>query len=346
MISRCLPVVGLLALGVCEVVGARAGQAGDLLIAAPAGPLAKATDAAFVQPFAQASHQPATVVALAGAETAPPTPADVALVDGQTLLAGCGGAFQKVPWSAIGGRDHMLPQAASECGVGAMLRGLVLAWSRDKFSGAPTWADFWDVAKVPGKRGLRRGARGNLEFALIADGAAPGDVYGVLRTDGGVERAFRKLDQLKPYIVWWSKDDEAPRLLASGEVLMTSALADGVLAAAKATSGVAPRDFAVQWSGALLMFESWALLTGSAGGEASQHYLMFVSDPKQQKPLGAFGGMGSAVSGGTDDLGPAEKAASPSTPANLAAGLLVDEPFWRDNGAKLDKLYEGWLAKP
>ena len=69
--------------------------------------------------------------------------------------------------------------------------------------GHPGWADFWDVAKYPGKRGLRRSAETNLEFALLADGVAPGDVYKTLRTSEGVDRAFRKLDQLKPYIVWW-----------------------------------------------------------------------------------------------------------------------------------------------
>ena len=108
------------------------------------------------------------------------------LIDGQTLLAGCAsGALRKLDWSAIGGRDRLLPQAGTECGQGAVLRGMVLAWSRDKFSGAPNWADFWDVAKVPGKRGLWRGARGNLEFALIADGVAPSDVYATLRDKPG-----------------------------------------------------------------------------------------------------------------------------------------------------------------
>ena len=55
---------------------------------------------------------------------------------------------------------------------------------------------------IPASAACRR-VRGNLEFALIADGVAPGDVYKVLATSEGVDRAFRKLDQLKPYIVWW-----------------------------------------------------------------------------------------------------------------------------------------------
>lgn len=358
MMSRRLPAAGCLLLTLAGLAGRSAGaSAADLLVAAPAGPLARLVDAAFVAPFVAApppaastpagSHQAAVLVSLAPGQTTPPVPADLSLVNGQALLTGCKlGAFRKLDWSAIGGRDRVIPAAATDCGMGAVLRGLVLAWSRDKFTGAPTWSDFWDVAKVPGKRGLRHGARGNLEFALIADGVAAADVYSTLRSDGGVDRAFRKLDQLKPYIVWWKTEDEAPRLLASGEVLMTSAPADGVLAAAKATSGVAPRDFAVQWAGALLMFESWVLLSNTKAADAAQGFLTFASDPKQQKALGAYPGFGSAVAGGADALGAAEQLQSPATPANFALGLVADEAFWRDNGERLDKQYEGWLAKP
>ena len=82
--------------------------------------------------------------------------------------------------------------------------GTVLAWDRGKFQGTPSWQDFWDIARVPGKRGLQRSPRGTLEIALLADGVAPGDVYRALRGDDGVQRAFRRLDQLLPYIVWWA----------------------------------------------------------------------------------------------------------------------------------------------
>ena len=66
------------------------------------------------------------------------------------------------------------------------------------------------MAKYPGKRGLRKGVQGNLEIALMADGVAPGDVYRTLRGSDGVARAFRKLDQLKPYLVFWPIGDRTP----------------------------------------------------------------------------------------------------------------------------------------
>ena len=73
----------------------------------------------------------------------------------------------------------------------------------------------------------------------------PRDVYRTLATNDGVERAFRRLDQLAPYIVWWTPGDrDALQLLGSGEVLMTSAPSSSVVLANR-TGG---HSFGVQWS--------------------------------------------------------------------------------------------------
>ena len=60
---------------------------------------------------------------------------------------------------------------------------------------------------------------GSLEFALEADGVAPSDVYTVLSGAGGVDRAFKKLDEFKPHIVkFWSSGAEPIQMIADGEV--------------------------------------------------------------------------------------------------------------------------------
>ena len=43
----------------------------------------------------------------------------------------------------------------------------------------------------------------------MADGVKPADVYKVLRTPEGVDRAFAKLDQIKPHAVWWTSSSKA-----------------------------------------------------------------------------------------------------------------------------------------
>src|SRR5690606_36114439 len=116
---------------------------------------------------------------------------------------------------------ELLDGALHDCGVGFFVWSTVLAYNADKLATAPTgWGDFWDVEKFPGKRGLRKGAMYTLEFALMADGVAPDEVYTVLATQAGQDRAFAKLDELKPNIQWWEAGAQPPQYLASGDVVM------------------------------------------------------------------------------------------------------------------------------
>ena len=50
--------------------------------------------------------------------------------------------------------------------------------------------------------------------------AIPDRLYRVLATTEGVNRAFEKLDQIRPYITWWLTSEEARRILTSNSVLM------------------------------------------------------------------------------------------------------------------------------
>src|ERR1700734_1557833 len=155
----------------------------DLTVVAR-GPTQEAIKRVFIQPFTtatgiavQSESWGGGIDALRTQSKAPDNVWDLVQVDSDELTTGCSeGLFEKLDWSAIGGKDHYLPQAVSDCGVGATLHNIVLAWDRDKFQATPTWADFWDVAKIPGKRGLGKSVRSALEIALLADGVAPGDV--------------------------------------------------------------------------------------------------------------------------------------------------------------------------
>ena len=266
---------------------------------------------------------------------------DLVQVDPEELSAGCSdGLFEKPDWSAIGGKDHYQPMGVSECGVGATVSSIVLAWDRDKFSVTPTWTDFWDVAKFPGKRGLGRTVRGALEFALLADGVAPGDVYKILATAEGVDRAFRRLDQLKPYIVWWQTPAEAAKFLGSGDVLMTTTRA-GVIARANWTDR---RNFGLQFAGSLYEPRLWAVMKGGNAREASQ-FLYFTGAPSVEARLQRLSGEAGLAKGVNDWLMPEHQALSPTFPANAGVALRVDNAFWHENLAKLKTRFEAWLAQ-
>lgn len=265
---------------------------------------------------------------------------DLVEVDPEELVQGCAdGLFEKLDWSAIGGKDHYLPQAVSECGVGATVNSIVLAWDRGKFKAPPSWADFWDVAKYPGKRGLRKGVRGNLEIALMADGVAPQDVYKVLGTADGVNRAFRKLDQLKPYLVWWKTPADAAHILGSGDVLMTSAPAAQVVIADR----LHHRNFGLQFRGSLYDVRSWAIMKGSPNRFPAQQLLYFAGTPAIEGQVFMAGGAAGLAKGANAALPPAVAAMSPTAPKNLADAVRINRAFWHDNLAKLSQRFDKWL---
>jgi putative spermidine/putrescine transport system substrate-binding protein len=264
--------------------------------------------------------------------------ADLAVVDGATLAAGCKAQiFDKPDWSALG-RDRFLPQAASDCGAGAFISATILAWDGQKLQSPPSWADFWDVAKHPGRRGLQKTARKNLEIALMADGVSPGDVYRTLRGAGGVDRAFRKLDQLKPYIEWWDQPGQPAQFLASGKVLLTSAPAAPWPAGGKVHVGV-------QWSGSLSESQYLVILHDPAHPRAARPAIATATDAARQAVFANASGLGPSTYAGVALLPATLRAQSPSLPANLQAGLALDEGFWLDNGEKLEARFAAWLAK-
>ena len=121
--------------------------------------------------------------------------------------------------------EDFFPGTLTECGVGAEFYATVIAYNRENIPGPrpATIQDFFDLEAFPGRRGMRRKPMGNMEFALMADGVSPQDVYAVLDTPDGIERAFRKLDTIKDQIVWWEAGAQPPQLLADGEVTLTTA---------------------------------------------------------------------------------------------------------------------------
>jgi putative spermidine/putrescine transport system substrate-binding protein len=338
----------LVAAAMILAVSLGSAAARDLMVVARGSAAQEAIKQVFVRPFTGATTIPVKdeswdggIDALRTQTKTPDNPWDLVMVDSDELATGCSeGLFEKLDWSAIGGKDHYLPQAVSDCGIGAGVASLVLAWDREKFPATPGWSDFWDVAKYPGKRGLNRGPRGNLEFALIADGVSPGDVYKVLATSEGVDRAFRKLDQLKPYIVWWQDGAEAARILASGDVLMTSAYAPPIATMNRTKH----RNFGMQFSASLYEVESWVILKGSPNLRQATQFLYFAGTPAIETRLVGLFGEGGLAKGANDGL-PAELAQiSPTASANLNAAVRVDGGFWRDNLAKLRLRFETWLT--
>jgi putative spermidine/putrescine transport system substrate-binding protein len=352
--------LGLLAAGGC--LSGSAASARDLTVVGWGGNTQDAQRQIYFQPFSKASGKPVLEeswdggIGILQSKVKAGSPNwDVVQVEADELAIGCAdGLYEKIDWKKLGSKDAYLKTAVGDCGVGAFVWSTVIAYDSARISGGAvpqsvvpqsvvpeSWADFWNTAKLPGKRALRKGAKYTLEFALLADGV-PGDkLYDVLAAREGVDRAFRKLDQLRPSLVWWESGAQALQLLASGEVVMTSAYS-GRIAGINRTEN---RKFKVVWPGSIYAVDSWVILKGAENKALGEDFIAFASRSENQVKLPAFVAYGpsnlDAARAVPEDL----RGDLPTTPANLEQAIALDVDFWTDNSEALTKRFNAWLAR-
>ena len=267
---------------------------------------------------------------------------DVVQVESAELTRGCEeGLFEHLDQTRIGQAADFVPGTLSDCGGGLLVWSMALAYNADKLKQAPTgWNDFWDTQKFPGKRSLRKGAKYTLEAALMADGVPYADVYKVLSTPQGVERAFRKLDQIKPSIQWWEAGAQPMQFLASGDVVMSTAFNGRVFAAQTAGANVR-----TVWNGSIYAIDSWAIPKGSKNKALAEDFIAFSLRPENQKIHTAKLGYGSTNVHTAGLLDPALAAQLNTAPDNLAHAIPMDSEFWVNNGEDLEQRFNAWVAK-
>lgn len=352
----------LLALAIPAMVSA---QTTPLVVANFGGANGKAQEVAFLKPFAAVSNGAAQGVEYDGdlgavrkMVQARKVTWDVVEVESSELTTGCKeGLFEPFDKAQVKTATMLMPGSVQPCGVGAFVWSTVLAYNSDKLKAAPTsWADFWDVKKFPGKRGMRKGARYNLEFALMADGVHRRDIYATLATEAGVQRALNKLQQLKPYIVWWESGSQPPKALASGEWAMSTAYNGRISAAvADGASGLA-----IAWNDAIYDLDYWAIVKGSTKVDLARAFVNFAtSDPAQlafsreitygptnYNAILAYDTGRKRVPDNTHliDLSMAPSDL-PSAPGNLRRALAFSPSYWVTNGAQIEKKLTELLNK-
>ncbi|SFA67700.1 putative spermidine/putrescine transport system substrate-binding protein [Metapseudomonas otitidis] len=267
---------------------------------------------------------------------------DVVEVESPELLRGCEeGLFERLDPAVIGDPGQYIPNTVSECGVASYVWSMVLAYDASRLSSAPTsWADFWDLQRFPGKRGLRKGAKYTLEAALLADGVKPADLYRVLETPEGVARAFRKLDQIKPSIQWWEAGAQPPQWLVAGDVVMSAAY-NGRIAAAQQEGS----KLSIVWAGNLYDPDHWAIVRGSPNKAAAERFIAFASQAPNQQAFSTRIPYGPVNKAALDALPEATRAQLPTAPANLADAQLVSAEFWVNHGEELEERFNAWAAR-
>ena len=267
---------------------------------------------------------------------------DVVEVESPDVARGCDeGLFEKIDWAKVGNKADFQPAAVTECGVGAFVWSTVMAYNGDKLKTGPaTWADFWDVKKFPGKRAMRKGARYNLEFALMADGVKSADVYKLLATKEGADRAFKKLGELKPNIQWWEAGAQPPQFLVAGDVVMATAF-NGRIDAAQREG----KNLKISWTGGIYDLDYWVIPKGAPNKDLSMKYITLAASADAQAEYAKNISYGPTNNKALTKLDAKVQALLPTSPANSKDALQFNVKFWADQGEELEKRFASWAAQ-
>ena len=238
----------------------------------------------------------------------------------------------------------------TECGVGQLFWSTVYAYNTQTLTGderPATMADFFDLDKFPGRRGMRRVPQVNLEFALIADGVPTDEVYATLGTPEGLDRAFAKLGSIKDQVVWWEAGAQPPQMLADGEVVMSTAY-NGRIFNAQMLEG---QPFKIVWDGQMLDIGVLGVVAGTPRLDEALRYLAFATTAESQARIGnrisysPARRSGAALIGKHVLTGLDMAPHMPATPENTKRSLNFDFRWWADHQDELNERFGAWLAR-
>ncbi len=245
-------------------------------------------------------------------------------------------------------KTDFAPADLRPCSLPQNVFATVMAYAPNAFPGIkPTRiADFFDTTRFPGKRAIRKSPDDILEWALLAEGVPPSQVYDLLSTDRGLRLAFRKLDQIRDHIIWWEDAADPPRLLAQGRASMASGYNGRFFAAQQ--NGQA---LSVVWHGRIIGYEVWGIAKGTDAPKAARQFLRFATRPEAMARLSE-----------RIPYGPARQSALPRIGLQPGTGIpmrdhlpnapqhgptfLVRDSLWHSHTADLrQRRFDAWLAR-
>ena len=237
----------------------------------------------------------------------------------------------------------------SDCFIPQIVYSTTFGYRTDLVGDNPpaSIADVFDLKKIPGKRALEKRPIGNLEWALLADGVSVEEVYDMLETEEGLDRAFAKLDTIKDQVIWWEKGAQTPQLLADGEVVMGSTYNGRLFSVIEEEK----QPIAMMWDWQVFDLDGWIVPKGAPHKEQVMEYLKFATDTQRLADQAKFISYGPArassapLVGQHADLGIDMAPHMPTNPENAKNTLLYNYEWWADNRDDLDERFQAWLAQ-
>ena len=292
------------------------------------GALSDAEKAAFTDPFAAAkgiqivNTSPTETAKIKAMVQAGAVEWDLVDVGGRTVWqGGKEGFLEQLDLSKIPNASKLEKGWVSPYGVATSTGASIMAWAATAFpdGGPQSWADFWDVKRFPGPRGLYKYFYYNYEAALLAAGVKREEVFPY--TTEKADMALGKVKELKPNVsVWWGAGAQPPQLLSTGELALSSAWSGRMLAAEAEGAPVAHtyKD-GIAWA------NWWVIPKGSPNVAVAHELLNFALAEEQQAKLLTLKSYGPVLSAATAGADEETKKVLVMSPDNIKDMLILNE---------------------
>ena len=209
--------------------------------------------------------------------------------------------------------------------------------------------DVFDIDTYPGMRSLEKRPINNVEWALLCDGVAKEDVYDVLGTEEGQERALAKLGTIKDNVIWWSAGADTPQLLADGEVFIGSTYNGRLFAAIEEQD----QPIGMMWDAQVFDLDGWIIPEGLSDERLARakDFIYFATDTQRLADQAKYISYGPArlssapLVGQHATLGIDMAQHMPTDPANAQNTFLYNYEFWADYRDDIDAKFQAWLAQ-
>ena len=242
--------------------------------------------------------------------------------------------------SAIPGVAGSMPGTCGRYGVLYLVGAQVLAYDVKAFPGRKpqTWADFWNVRDFLGRRALSNsgGPFATIVSALIADGVPRDRLFPL-----DLDRAFRKLDEIRPHIaVWWRTGDQSQAMWRNDDIALSLMWCGRAFATKKA-------GFPLAWSydDTLADFGAWAILKDCPHPNAARAFIEFyLGQPEASASFSRDMGYTTPNLQATALLTPEERAELITTPETMAKIIQMDPAWVAANRALTIERWNTWIS--
>jgi putative spermidine/putrescine transport system substrate-binding protein len=235
--------------------------------------------------------------------------------------------------------DDIDPAGRGTHHVALHILAFVLTYNKDVFPTGKepkSWGEFWDTKAFPGARTLPGMASGNpnLEFALLADGVPPDQIYPI-----DIARAFKSMSRIKPSIPkFWETGALSAQMMADREVVLGS-LWNSRVQPAIATG----TPLGIQWNQNLMMQQAIGIFKGSEKQEAALTFIDYSLSPETQSRWApAYQAIPSNMKAYPDTPGTLIDPDT-RTPWTKSKGINLDNKWWAQNRTKVSEAWSNWV---